>query len=284
MMNLVIDKFVEVLLMAPTPVLASGNVGLKKPSGSGDVPAIFISLNIESNKGNGIGRFIRAGDTIAKNTNVTEVKSSTEAFLNDFKLLRLWPLPLKKNPSSVEEKFTELDVQVKNVTDPNTSVDYRMVDEPIQKEEFKLDVPGAQIIFGQTQTEGDKIEIVHWTVTWRNEILGERYSGLMILEIWTNGSNEVDEVSRRLQNKLKSNQAALRQKGFLKLQPAGLESIENKLIEPPTDSFFSVWKQKLKYKFVFEAEEGGELSSGVPIKRIDVDMNDNLAESFIVPK
>ena len=39
-----------------------------------------------------------------------------------------------------------------------------------------------------------------------------------------------------------------------------------------------------KYKFVFEAEEGGELSSGVPIKRIDVDMNDNLAESFIVPK
>lgn len=283
-MNLVIDKFVEVLLMAPSPVLASGNVGLKKPSGSSDVPAISISLNIESNKGNGIGRFIRAGDTIAKNTTVSEVKSSTEAFSNDFKSLRLWPLPLKKNPSSVDEKFTEQDVQVKNVTDPNSSISYRMVDEPIQKDEFKLDVSKAQIIFGKAQAEGEKLEITHWTVTWRDEILGERYSGSMMLEIWANGFNEADEISRRLQSKLKSNPAMLRQKGFLKFQPAILDSAENTQLTPPIGSTFFVWQQNLGYKFVFEAEEGGELSSGIPIKRIDVDIDDILVESFSVQK
>ena len=34
---------------------------------------------------------------------------------------------------------------------------------------------------------------------------------------------------------------------------------------------------------MFEAEDGGELSSGIPIKRVDVDMDDFIVEQFSVP-
>jgi hypothetical protein len=219
-----------------------------------------------------------------QNTSVIEVRATSETFSIDLKLLRIEPLPLKKNPSSVERIFTEQDVQIRNVTDLSHPVDYRMVEEPAEKEEYTLDVPRARIIFGKAQTEGEKLEVGHWTVTWRDEILGERYSGSMMLEIWATGFNEADEISRKLQGKLKANPDVLRQKGFLKLQPASLEPARNTLLDPPIGSTFSVWQQNLGFKFVFEAEEGGELSSGVPIKRIDVDMDDNIIESFSVQK
>jgi len=83
---------------------------------------------------------------------------------------------------------------------------------------------------------------------------------------------------------LRSDLKTLRQKGFLKLQPEKLEAAENTLHAPPVGSPFSVWKQKLSYTFLFEAEEGGELSSGIPIKQIDVDMNKHLVESFSIPE
>jgi hypothetical protein len=70
----------------------------------------------------------------------------------------------------------------------------------------------------------------------------------------------------------------------MKFQPASLEPVENIRHDPPVGSPFSVWKQRLGYKFAFEAEEGGELSSGIPIKRIDVDMDEHIVESFSIPK
>ena len=283
-MNLVIDKLVEVLSVAPDPILPSNRLGTKIPSSGGEIPAVSISLNIHEYKGIGIGNFVRSGDSIVQNTAVVEVRPTSETFSGDLKLLRIEPLPLKKNPSSVKRNFTEQDVQIRNVTDLPHPVDYRMVEEPADKEEYSLDVPRARIIFGKAQTEGEKIEVIHWTVTWRDKILGERYSGSMMFEIWANSFNEADEISRRLQTKLKKNPDVLRQKGFLKLQPASLEHTRNTLLDPPIGSTFSVWQQNLGYKFTFEAEEGGELSSGVPIKRIDVDMDDNLNESFSVEK
>jgi len=56
------------------------------------------------------------------------------------------------------------------------------------------------------------------------------------------------------------------------------------LHNPPVGSPFSVWNQKLSYTFVFEAEEGGDLSSGIPIKLIDVNMDEHLVESFQIPR
>ena len=75
----------------------------------------------------------------------------------------------------------------------------------------------------------------------------------------------------------------LRDKGFSSLQPQSLGPIENVLQSPGAGASFPVWRQELGYKFSFEAEEGGELSSGVPIKRIDAGLDDFLVESFSIP-
>lgn len=281
-MNIVINKFVEVLSASPEPVLTPNNLGVRRPSNGSEIPAVVLSLIIEDYKGIGMGRLIRSGDTVVKNTSVVEVRSTPETFSSDLKSLRLWPLPLKKNPSSTKREFTDNDVSIRNVTDLSHPIGYRMVDKPTQKEEYKLDVTRAQIIFEEAQIQGEKLEVTHWTVTWRNEVRGERYSGVMNVEIWSDSFNSTDEISRRLQDKLKEGQTVLKQKGFMKLLPASLEPVANMRYESSIGSPFSVWNQKLAYKFTFDAEEGGELSSGIPIKRIDVDMDEHIKESFSV--
>jgi len=283
-MNLVIEKLVEVLSSSPEAVLPTNQLGSKRPSGASEVPSIAISLSLETGKFTGIGRVIRSGDGIVETTNVIEVKTPSETFSSDLKSLRLEPLPLKKNPASTEQRFTRADVQVRNVTDPVHPVDYMMADRPTKKTEYRLDVPQAQIVFGLAQTEGERLEVDHWTVTWRDEILGNRYRGSAVLEIWAGSLNQANEISGKLQQKLRSSRGTLRQKGFLQLQPASLEPVENVLHDPPSGSPFPVWKQKLGYRFVFESEQGGELSSGIPIKRIGVDMDEHLVESFSISK
>lgn len=283
-MNTVIDKLVEVLAATPEPVLSQNSMGAKEPSSSVDVPAIVMSLIISSYKCNGIGRFIRSGDSIVKNDAIIEIKSSTENLSADLKSLRLTPLPLKKNPSSLEKDYSQDDISVRNVTDPNHPVNYSMTDRPTQKDEYRLDAQNAQIIFGKPQKEGDILEVIHWTITWRDEILGKRYSGLMNLEIWANSFNETDEIARRLQNKLSSKRISLKDKGFSNFQPASLEPVKSILHSTPSGSPFSVWRQKLVYKFTFEAEEGGEISSGIPIKQINVNIDDSLLESYSIPR
>jgi hypothetical protein len=112
--------------------------------------------------------------------------------------------------------------------------------------------------------------------------LGDRYSGAMMLEIWATSLSQVDDIARKLQSRLRSSVQLLRQKGFMKLQPASLDPAEYMQYEPPSGSAFPVWKQRLSYRFVFEFEEGGELSSGVPIKQIGVNVKQP-QESFSVP-
>lgn len=283
MMSLVVDKLVEVLSASPDPVLTASNIGVKSPSNGSDIPAIAVSLTIEHDKGTGIGRFVRSGESIAKNTAVIEVRATPETFSSDLRLLRLWPLPLVKNPSSTKRNFSEEDIQIRNVTDLGHPIDYRIVEKPVRKEEYTLDVPRAQVVFGGPQTEAEKLEVSHWTVTWKDDVLNESYTGSMTLDIWSNNLNQGSEIARKLQQKLSSNRALLRQKGFLKLQPAGLEAVENIQHGAAIGSPFTAWKQKLTYKFAFEAQEGGELSSGIPIKRIDVDMDDHIDESLSIP-
>ena len=125
--------------------------------------------------------------------------------------------------------------------------------------------------------------MVHWTITWRDDIVGDRYNGQMNFEVYSNTSNDVDSITKKLQDKLLTNRSNLRQRGFLKLQPSNLGFVQNIKFDPPTGSPFFVSRQKLGYKFVFEYEEGGELSSGIPIKRIDVDVNHHLDEKYSIP-
>jgi hypothetical protein len=283
MMSLVIDRLVEVISTFPGLGLSSDRLGIKRPSGGGDVPAIAISLSLEAGKSVGIGRYIRSGDTITRSSNVVEVNRTSQIFSSALDRLRLWPLPLKKNPSSTGKEFTESDIQIRNVTDLANPIEYRMVKKPAEQEEFKLELRTAEVIFGQSQREGDKLEVTHWTIAWRNEIFGESYIGLMLLEVWASSFDEADDLSRKLQAGLSSNRAVLREKGFLKLQAASLDTIENLSHASPSGSLFSVWNQKLGYRFAFESEDGGELSGGIPIKRIDVDLENHIAESFSIP-
>jgi hypothetical protein len=103
------------------------------------------------------------------------------------------------------------------------------------------------------------------------------------IEIWANNVNQSRDLSRRLQDKLKSDRSLLRGKGFVDLKPLTLRPAENLAHVPVVGSAFPVWIQMLEYAFTFEAEDGGELSSGIPIKRIDVDMDDFIVEQFSVP-
>lgn len=282
MMSLVIDKLIEVLSTQPDAVLPTSSIGAKRPSTGAEVPAIAVSLVIGNAKGTGLGRFRRAGETVAQNVAIVEVQPAPETFSDDLRSLRLAPLPLKKNPAALTESFSEEDVQVRNVTAPASPITYTLVEQPTQKVEYGLNPYEARIIFGAAQTLGDKLEVVHWTVTWRDEILGDMYSGVLTLEIWANSASQTAEISRGLQTRVQTALSLLRQKGFVKLQPSRLASAEHVLHQPPTGSAFAVWKQELSYAFVFDSQEGGELSSGVPIKRIDVDIKRHAPESFSV--
>jgi hypothetical protein len=282
-MNRVIDGFVQVLATSPEPVLPSSHMGAQRPAAASDLPAIAISLILEDSGGIGLGCFVRAGHTVVQHTGVVEVQSTPQTFSTDLRSLRIWPLPLKRNPSSTKRAFSEDDLQIRNVTNPTQPVQYRMVDRPAGKVEYELDIQKALALFGEAQTAGEKLEVVHWTVTWRDDILGDRYRGELTLELWARNLGEADDLSRRLQARLKSNRPLLRQTGFLILQPARLEPLEQVQHDPPAGSPFSAWRQRLGYRFAFECEEGGELSSGVPIKRIDVSTDQQVVESFSIP-
>jgi hypothetical protein len=281
-MHLVIDRLVEVISAARGASLPAGNLGSRRPSSGSDVPAVSVALTLETEKGPAIGRFIRSGDGPARSSSVIEVKASEDTFSANLKSMRISPLPLRKNPASARKEFTEDDLQIRNVTDLSNPARYRMAAAPTRKEEFKLDVARARIEFGAAQTEGEKLEMIHWTVTWRDEILADRFIGLMALEVWATSFNQADGIARNLQDVLRSNRVLLREKGFLKLHPFSLGTAEHLRLDPPAGSPFPVWKQKLEYRFAFEAEDGGELSGGVPIKQIHVEMDDHIVEAFSI--
>lgn len=282
-MYLVIDRLVEALTSGPDPVLSADRLGAKKPTGAVEVPAVVFALRLDQAKGAGLGRFVRAGDSIVQSTSIIEVAPSLDTFSENLKFLRISPLPLKRNPAATSSTFAGNDLSIKNVTQLNNQINYTFTDKPAQPTEYTVKTATAEIIFGSPQTFGDKLEVTHWTVTWRDEILGDTFRGQIVMEVWANSSNQSRDLSRRLQDKLRSARSLLRGKGFVGLKPVSLHPAENVSHVPVTGSAFPVWIQTLEYGFTFEAEDGGELSSGIPIKRIDIDMDDFIVEQFSVP-
>jgi hypothetical protein len=272
MLSLVVDRCTELLAAQPEPVLPPASIAAKRPASGAEVPAIVLAISIENTKGSGFARFIRSGDAVVKHTAVIEVRAAPEAFSADLRALQIAPLPLRKNPAAQTRAFSQEDIELRNVTDPLQTRLYRLTEQPTQQHEYRLEMPAAILRFGLPQVAGDKLEVVHWTVTHRDDILGDTYRGAMTFEIWANQINQADEIVRKLQARLHGNPALIRQKGFALLQPASLEPAEHVVYAPPTGSPFSVWQQHIGYRFVFAYEEGGELSSGAPIKQIDVDM------------
>ena len=174
-------------------------------------------------------------------------------------------------------------MQIVNVSNPGSPVVYQMVAQPTTPHEFSLDAARAEVRFGQAQTPGDQLSVSHWTMTWRDDIRALRYNGTLHLTVWAGTFATVDTIARRLQDRLRTEPSLLQDKGFVQLRPASLAPALEAQHEPPGGAAFSAWQQTLEYVFTFEGEEGGELSSGGTIERVDVDMNGALPESFRVP-
>lgn len=280
----VIDKFAEVAVSVPDPVLPIGKVGWMRPAGSGDLPLLVLSASVSDSRNIGLNRFIRSGDAMVQSTSVVPVRASEDTFSPSHQRLRLAPLPLRRSPESITEEFSEKDVQITNVTSQNNPVPYHFTTNPTRSDEYRIDPIRAEVIFGLPQKEGDLLQVNHWTVSWHNEILGLRASGEVIAEVWADRLAKADEISRKLQRRIYKDVGLLREKGFLKLAPGSVGPVERSLYSPPAVSGFQVWKQTLTYRFTFELEEGGEVSSGIPIKRIDVNMRGPQGEQFRVPR
>ena len=112
----VIDRLVEALTSGSDPLLSADRLGPKKPTASVEIPAVVFSLQLDQAKGAGLGRFVRAGDTIVQSTSIIQVAPSVDTFSENLKTLRISPLPLKRNPSATTTKFGAGDISIKNVT------------------------------------------------------------------------------------------------------------------------------------------------------------------------
>jgi hypothetical protein len=267
MMYLISDELRVALATPPDVVLPAGQIGMRQPAQTSELPAIVVSAQLVPGAGSGIGRTIRGDEVVTRSTSTIDVAPSPTTFNDALDVLRIYPLPLKKNPSSPDHLFTADDVQLSNLT---RGVSYRMVSRPEGADEFRLDPRRAEITFGEAQTRGETLELVHWTATWRDMIPLYHYEGTLSLDVWAADAAALDRVSRAAQFKIVTQRGLLRQRGFLTLDAAALEP--GALVDwtPTVGSRGTVWKQTIAYRFVFEATPEAEISSGGRIAQIDV--------------
>jgi hypothetical protein len=273
MMNSVIAGMVNFLSAAPDPLLIAARLGDRLPSSSGDIPAVAMSLSVDSVRGTGMGRFRKEGHQIVRNTAIVEVQASPATFSPDLKTLQLAPLPLR-NPD---------DVQVVRITGPGQPVTYHMASRPVAVDELAVDAVRARLLFGAPQPSGEKLQVTHWTVDFRDDITGGRLQGTITLEVWGGSATDTSALAQNLQMKLMTEETSLRQSGFAAVTPSALEPMENIVYMPATGSTFPVWKQRLAYHFHFDLEQGGEASSGGPIQKINVKMDNAVDDALSIP-
>jgi hypothetical protein len=106
----------------------------------------------------------------------------------------------------------------------------------------------------------------------REELRGDRYDGVVSLEVWGTSFTQVAGISQSLEQRLGGDRSLLRQKGFISLRPAGLASAENIMHPATSNAAFAAWKQRLDYRFVFETREGGQPVDDGRIERVDVEL------------
>jgi hypothetical protein len=113
------------------------------------------------------------------------------------------------------------------------------------------------------------------------DVLGDRYSGTLALQVCAASAAGAADLSRRLQERLRPG-PLLKQAGFARLVPASLECVSETFVQPVTGSPFGFWAQRLTYGFTFEHEERGEPTSAGRIARIDVDTGPAFAERMTI--
>jgi hypothetical protein len=282
-MNRIVERLAEFLSTPPDPAVGSAAVGARQPATSGDLPAIVIALRIEDVKGIGLGGFVREGHTPVKSTSSIEVSVAEETFSPGLQTLRISPLPLIRNPASSDGSFSHQDIQIRNITNLANPQEYQLSNNPTRADQFRVYPSRGEIVFGQAQTAGNRLELVHWTLTWREDIRADRFSGLVTLEAWASSFNELNGIVHRSLAKLRGSPEALRQKGFQRFLPAGLSPASQTRWELAVGTAVLVCRQVMEFRFTVEIEQGGEISSGGIIRRIDVAMDDTVNEQFAVP-
>jgi hypothetical protein len=282
-MDRVVDRLATVLSTPPDPAVGSAAVGTRQPATSGDLPALVIGLRIDDVKGLGLGGFVRQGHTPVQSTSTIDVAAAEETFTPGLRTLRISPLPLVRNPAAAGSSFSEADIQLRNITDPANPWPYQLSGNPTRADQFRVYPSWGEIVFGQPQTAGDRLELVHWTLTWREDIRAERFSGHVTLEAWASSFTDLDGIVQRSLAKLSGVPEALRHQGFQRFVPAGLSPATQTRWEPAVGTAALVCRQMMEFRFTAEIEQGGEISSGGVIRRIDVAMDDTVDEQFSIP-
>jgi hypothetical protein len=114
----------------------------------------------------------------------------------------------------------------------------------------------------------------------REDLRGLLVAGTVTFEVWASQSGAAAQLSRAVDLKLRAEQGALRERGFAVLRPSALEALEGVRHDAGVAAPFNAWRQRLAYRFALEWIEGGELSEGGRIDRIDVDLVEQEGESF----
>jgi hypothetical protein len=283
-MYAIVDGFAQLVVTPPDPVVAAGHAGGRKPAKISDLPSVVVSVTIDDQRTTGLGRVMRSGEIVTRASAIVDVAASPDTFSNDLRRLRLAPLPLRKNPASVNRRFTGDDVTVTNVTDSSHPVPYRFATQPAAADEFAVDSAQALVTFGAGQKSGDKLEVVHWTVTWRDDVEGAAYRGVVNVDVWGGTFEEATAAARKLQDRVASRPDLLRQAGFSKLHGAGLHAAEAIVETSPGGGSFQAWRQLLAYRFSFEVERPAQDSSAGPIRRIDVDIEGDVEDELHLPR
>lgn len=282
-MNRIIERLAEILSAPPDPALGSGAVSARQPAAAGDLPAIVISLRIDDVKGIGLGRFVREGHAPVRSTSSIEVRVDQSTFAPGLQTLLVAPLLLVRDPASAGGALSSRDIQIRNITDPASPQEYQLSSNPTRADQFRVYPSRGEIVFGRAQTPGHRLELVHWTLAWREDITADRFSGLLTLEAWASSFGDLDGIVGRTLARLRGSSEALRQRGFQRLLPAALGPASQTRWELAVGSALPVCRQAVEFRFTAEIEQGGEVSSGGVIRRIDVAMDDTVDEQFSVP-
>jgi len=252
------------------------------PAGEGELPALVISLNLDEKNGAKVNRYVREGNGVVKNESVVEVNGADTRFSSDLLTLRIEPLPVRKNPASMSRELGADDLLVRNVTTLAQAVSYELADRPTRPDQFDFVQSTATLRFGQPQKAGDKLEITHWTLELRQDITSDSFRGNLAVEVWAPSSDQAENLAGKIEDKLARDRGELRNQGFFCLEPCSLEPVT--VISRASGAAFSAWTQRLSYRFAFEAERGGESSSGTVIRQVNVDLQGENPESFTVPR
>ena len=281
-LRVVVDRLAQALASEPA-IIASGSVSTMQPGVGSDMPAISVTLDLLQIKGRGVGRIVREGHGTTRNVQSTAVQTSasfeTQTFDSGLTRYKLWPLPIRRNPNAPRGSFGQHDIKVTNLT---TGTPYVFSRVPASESEFTLDPETGVLRFGAPQTVGHQLEIEHWTVAWRNDIRAERYQGEMTLDVWGASFATVEDIAGQVIQRLEGPPQLLKTFGFDALSGARLGPAKSDVFDPLGGSSFVRWRQELCYRFHFDAELGGEASSGGVIRRIDVDIDGKLPDPFSI--